>query len=159
MTKKIFAPAFLSRLAAVMRAIELEQSNADDPEPLQPEDYEAIYAAYQENGGDPSVVKQRIAAAREQCDQALGSILQYIADRYDAGPVERLDDRALEGIARDAFEAGENWFDEGATVDRVSALQSPLQVLLESHYRLNEALLDLHDHILWPIAKRISPGE
>jgi hypothetical protein len=159
MSQKKFTAAFLSRLALVMLAIEREQSNADDPEPLQPEDYEAIYAAYRESGGDPSVVKKRMAAAREQCSQALGRILQYIADRYDAGPVERLDDRALEAIARDAFEASENWCNEVAMADRVIASQSPLQALLESHYRLNEALLDLHDHILWPIAKQISPGE
>jgi hypothetical protein len=37
--------------------------------------------------------------------------------------------------------------------------RNPLQVFLETHYRLNAAMLDLHDRILWPIARRIYPTD
>jgi hypothetical protein len=159
MTEKNFDEAFLSRLTLAMRAIKQAAPNANDPEPLQAEDYEAIYTAYAESGGDAAVAKNRIAAARAQCTQALGRILQYIADQYGAGPVERLDDPALADIARDAFDATENWLDEVAMLDRTVAPRNPLQAFLETHYRLNEAMLELHDHILWPIARRISPTD
>lgn len=160
MSEKIFDAAFLERLALAMRAIEDEGVDANDPAPMRPEDYDAIYTAYEESGGDAAVVKQQIAAAREQCGQALGRVLQYIADQYGAGPVERLDDRALAGIAQDAFDATETWLDEVELNDR--AMPSPrnrLQLCLEAHYRLNEAMLALHDHLLWPIARRIAPGD
>lgn len=159
MNKKIFDEVFLSRLALTMRAIKGENAEANDPEPLEPEDYEAIYAAYEDSGGDAAVVKQRMAAAREQCNQALGQILQYIADQYGSGPVERLDNRALSDIARDAFVATENWLDEVELLDRAVMPRNPLQLCLEAHYRLNEAMLELHDHLLWPIARRIAPND
>jgi hypothetical protein len=159
MSEKIFDEAFLSRLALAMRAVALEAPEANDPDPLQAEDYEAIYTAYAESGGDPPAAKRRIAAAREQCDQALGRILQYIADQYDVGPIERLDDQALADIARDALHATENWLDEVEMVDRAVPSRNPLQVFLQAHYRRNEAMLNLHDEILWPIARRIAPGD
>jgi hypothetical protein len=159
MSEKIFDAAFLSRLALAMRAVAQEAPEANDPEPLLPEDYEAIYTAYAESGGDTSAAKQQIGAAREQCDQALGRILQYIADQYAVGPVERLDDRALADIARDALHAIEHWLDEVEMLDRLMTPRNPLQALLQAHYRQNEAMLALHDEILWPIARRISPSD
>jgi hypothetical protein len=159
MTEKHFDEAFLVRMALAMRAIMLEAAEANDPEPLQAEDYEAIYAAYAESGGDSVAAKQRIGAARERCSQALGRILQHIADQYGVGPIERLDDQPLADIARDAHLATETWLDEVAMGDRAVTPRTALQVFLDAHYRLNEALLDLHDHILWPIARRIAPGD
>jgi hypothetical protein len=159
MTEKHFDEAFLARMALAMRAIMLEAAEANDPEPLQAEDYEAIYAAYAESGGDSVAAKQRIGAARERCSQALGRILQHIADQYGVGPIERLDDQPLADIARDAHLATETWLDEVAMGDRAVTPRTALQVFLDAHYRLNEALLDLHDHILWPIARRIAPGD
>jgi hypothetical protein len=159
MTEKHFDEAFLARMALAMRAIMLEAAEANDPEPLQAEDYEAIYAAYAESGGDSVAAKQRIGAARERCSQALGRILQHIADQYGVGPIERLDDQPLADIARDAHLATETWLDEVAMGDRAVTPRTALQIFLDAHYRLNEALLDLHDHILWPIARRIAPGD
>jgi hypothetical protein len=160
MSEKIFDTAFLSRLALAMRAIEDESVNASDPAPLRPEDYDAIYTAYEESGGDAAVVRQQIAAAREECSQALGRILQYIADQYGVGPVERLDDQGLANIAHDAFDATEHWLDEVELRDRTAPLpRNRLQVCLQAHYRLTEEMLALHDHLLWPIARRIEPGD
>ena len=159
MNEKSFDSAFLARLAQAMGTIKQEAVETNDPAPLQAEDYDAIYAAYEESGGDSAVAKQRLGSAREQCDQALGRILQYIADQYGAGPVEKLDKRDLADIARDAFDATENWLDDVEMHACRMTLHSPLQVLLETHCRLNEALLALHDEILWPIARRISRHE
>ena len=159
MTEKIFDEAFLNRLGIAMRAIAQEAAEANDPDPLQSEDYDVIYAAYAESGGDPIDAKQRIAVAKACCVQAFGRILQHIADQYSAGPVEQLAERPLIDIARDAHIATETWQDEVAMHDRRFAPWNGFQLLLDTHYRLNEALLDLHDHILWPIARRISPGE
>jgi hypothetical protein len=159
LNEKSFDAVFLARLALAMGAIAQEAAEPTDPEPLQVEDYDAIYAAYEDSGGDAAVAKQRLGCAREQCDQALGRILQYIADQYGMGPVERLDGRELANIARDAFDATENWLDDVEMHACRMTLHSPLQVLLETHCRLNEALLALHDEILWPIARRISRHE
>ena len=157
--KRVSNSAFLARVAQAMGMIKQEAAEANDPAPLQAEDYDAIYAAYEESGGDSGVAKQRLGCAREQCDQALGQILQYIADQYGMGPVEKLDRRELADIARDAFDATENWLDDVEMHACRVTLHSPLQVLLEAHCRLNEALLALHDEVLWPIARRISRHE
>ena len=159
MSDKRFDPAFLARLALAMAAIATEAAEANDPEPLHTADYDAIYSAYEENGGDSSAAKQRLGRAREECDQALGRILQYIADEYGMGPVERLDGRALVNIARDAFDATEYWLDEVEMHARRVTPHTPLQELLEAHCRLNDALLALHDEILWPIARLISRSD
>lgn len=155
-SEKSFDAVFLARLARTMAMIAQEAADGTDPVPLLAEDYDAIYAAYEEYGGDPSVAKQRLGCAREQCNQALGRILQYIADQYGMGPVERLDRRTLTDIARDAFEATENWQDKVEMRGCRVTPHSPLQILLEARCRLDEALLALHDEILWPIARRIS---
>jgi hypothetical protein len=159
MNEKSFDSAFLARLAQAMGTIAQEAAEANDPAPLQADDYDTIYAAYEESGGDPAVAKQRLGYAREQCDQALGRILQYIADQYGMGPVESLDRRELADIARDAFDATECWLEDVEMHACRVPLHSPLQVLLETHCRLNEALLALHDEVLWPIARRISRHE
>jgi hypothetical protein len=159
MNEKRFTAAFLARLARAMAAIAQEAVEATDPAPLLAEDYDAIYAAFEESGGDSAAAKQRLGGAREQCDQALGRILQYIADQYGMGPVERLDRRALTDIARDAFDATENWLDEVEMRGSRVTPHSPLQALLEAHCRLDAALLALHDEILWPIARRISRSD
>jgi hypothetical protein len=157
MTDKIFDDAFLSRLALTIRSAEREDIEANDPEPLEPEDYDAIYTAYEENGGDPATARQRIATVREQRDQALSRILQFVSDTYGFGPVEQLDDEKLKGVARDAFEATICWMEDVEMQPGPSRQESPLRVLLRTHYQLHESMLDLHDEILWPIAKRISP--
>lgn len=159
MNEKRFDAAFLARLALAMAAIAQEAAEATDPEPLRADDYDAIYAAYEETGGDSSAAKQRLGRARQECDQALAGILQYIADQYGMGPVERLDGPTLTDIARDALGATENWLDEVEMRACRVTLHSPLQILLEAHCRLDEALLALHDEILWPIARRISRGD
>lgn len=159
MIDRNFDAAFLHRLAGAMRAIAQERADAHDPEPLAPEDDEAIYAAYEESGGDPALAKQEIGTAREECSQAFGRILQYIADQYRVGPVERLDDAALVSVARDAFDATENWLDDVEMLGRAVTPRNRLQVFLETHCRLNEAMLALHDRILWPIARRIAPDD
>jgi hypothetical protein len=159
MSEKSFDAAFLARLAHARAVIAREAAEATDPEPLQAEDYDAIYDAYEESGGESGVARQRLGRARERREQALGRILQYIADQYGMGPVERLDNRKLADIARDAFEATENWLDEVEMRGCRMTLHSPLHVLLEAHCRLDEALLALHDQILWPIARRISRSD
>ena len=156
MNEKSFDPVFLARLAQTMGAIVQEAANATDPAPLQAADYDAIYAAYEDNGGDSAIAKQRLGCAREQCDQALGRILQYIADQYGMGPVESLDRRMLAEVARDAFDATEYWLDEVEMHTRRVTPLGTLQRLLEAHCRLNDALLALQEEILWPIARRIS---
>jgi GAF domain-containing protein len=155
MNEKSFDPAFLARLAQTMGAIAQEAAEAADPAPLQAEDYDAIYAAYEDGGGDSAAAKQRLGCAREQCDQALARILQYIADQYGMGPVESLEKRMLADVARDAFDATEYWLDEVVMHTCQVTPHGPLQTLLEAHCRLNDALLALHDEILWPIARRI----
>ena len=159
MNEKSFDAPFLGRLALAIAAIAQEATEATDPEPLHAEDYDAIYAAYEDDGGDSNAAKQRLGCARQECDQALARILQYIADQYGMGPVERLDEPTLTDIARDAFDATENWLDEVEMRACRVTLHSPLQALLEAHCRLDEALLALHDEILWPIARRISRGD
>jgi hypothetical protein len=156
MDEKRFTAAFLARLAHAMAAIAQEAAESGDPASLQAEDYDAIYAAFEESGGDSAAAKQRLGCAREQSDQALGRILQYIADQYGMGPVERLNRRALMDIARDARDATENWLDGVEMRGHRVTPHNPLQALLEAHCRLDAALLALHDEILWPIARRIS---
>ena len=155
----VFGAPFLARLALAMAAIAQEAAEATDPEPLHAEDYDAIYAAYEENGGDSNAARQRLGRARQECNQAFARILQYIADQYGMGPVERLDGLALTEIARDTFAATENWLDEVEMRACRITLHTPLQALLEAHCRLDEALLALHDEILWPIARRISRSD
>jgi hypothetical protein len=157
MTEKNFDHTFLSRLALTLRALEQEELEARDPHPLAPEDYEAIYTAYAESGGNPATAKEQIAIVREQRDQALSRILQFVSDQYGLGPVERLDDKKLKVVARDAFHATEFWTEEVEMHNEAATRGSPLQVLLKTHYQLNESMLDMHDEILWPLAKRISP--
>jgi hypothetical protein len=159
MNEKSFDSAFLERLARAMGAIAQETAKATDPAPLRAEDYDAIYAAYEENGGDAAIAKQRLDCARDQCDQALGRILQYIADQYGMGPVEKLDQHALAYIARDAFDATEIWLGEAGMHACQVTPHSPLHLLLEAHCRLTDAFLSLHDEVLWPIARRISRHE
>lgn len=159
MIEKNFDAAFLERFSSAMGAIAQERADDNHPEPLTPEDDAAIYAAFQECGGDPAVAKQQIGAAREECSRALARIAQYIADQYRIGPVERLDDAALLGVARDALDATEHWLDDVEMQDRLVTPRNPLQVFLEAHCRLNEAMLALHDRILWPIARRIAPND
>jgi hypothetical protein len=157
MTEKIFDSAFLGRLALITGALEQEGLEANDPHPLDAGDYETIYTAYEESGGDPAVAKKRIALTKERRDQAFGQILQFVSDQYGCGPIERLGDRSLKDLARDAFHATECWMDEVEMHASVATRGSPLQLLLKTHYQLNEAMLDMHDQILWPIAKRIFP--
>lgn len=159
MTEKNFDHTFLSRLALTLRALEQEELEASDPQPLAPEDYEAIYTAYEESGGDPATAKERIAVAREQRDQALSRILQFVSDQYGLGPVERLDEKKLKDVARDAFHATEFWTEDVEMHSTTATRESPLQILLKTHYQLNESMLDMHDEILWPLAKRISPED
>jgi hypothetical protein len=159
MTEKNFDDVFLSRLALTLRALEGEELEANDPQPLEPEDYEAIYTAYAESGGDSATAKAQIAIARKQRDQALGRILQFVSDQYGLGAVERLDDKKLKDVARDAFHATEFWTEEVEMHSQTAICGSPLQVLLRTHYQLNESMLDMHDTILWPLAKRIYPED
>ena len=159
MTEKNFDDVFLSRLALAMSSLEQEELDANDPQPLEPEHYEAIYAAYEERGGDAAIAKEQIAAAREQRDQALGRILQFVSDEYGLGPVDRLDDQKLMVVARDAFHATEFWTEEVEMRNEAGMRESPLQILLKTHYQLNESMLDMQDEILWPLAKKIIPEE
>ena len=159
MTEKNFDHAFLSRLALTLRALEGEELEAGDPQPLAPEDYEAIYTAYEESGGDPATAKQQITIAREQRDQALSRILQFVSDEYCLGPIERLDDKKLKDVARDAFHATEFWTEDVEMHGTAATREGPLQILLKTYYQLNESMLDMRDEILWPLAKRISPEE
>lgn len=156
MNEKSFDPVFLARLARTMGAIAQEAAETNNPASPQAADYDAIYAAYEDSGGDSAAAKQRLGCAREQCVQALGRILQYIADQYGMGPVESLDKRMLADVARDAFDATEYWLDEVKMHTCRVTLHSPLQRLLEAHCRLNDALFALQEEILWPIARRIS---
>ena len=160
MAEKIFDGAFLSRLALVLKTVEQDD---DEPEsyilqPLEPEDYDAIYIAYAENGGDAASARLQLASIQEQRDQALGRILQFVSDQYGFGRIEDLADQALEGVARDALEASIYWMEEVEMQTRPAVQATALRALLKMHYRLCESMLELHDEILWPIAKRISPG-
>ena len=159
MTEKNFDDTFLSRLALTLRALEQEELEGRDPQPLGPEDYDAIYTAFEESGGDPAAAKEQIAVVREQRDQALSRIVQFVSDHYGLGPIERLDDKRLKEVARDAFHATEFWMEEVEMHNAAATRESPLQILLKTHYQLNESVLDMHDEILWPLAKRISPED
>ena len=159
MTERIFDQSFLDRLARTLRALEQEELDANDPHPLEPEDYEAIYSAYADSGGDPVSAKEQIGVARERRDQALGRIVQFVSDQYGFGPIERLDDRELSVVTRDASDAAARWMEDVEMHHGPTTQPSPLRILLKSHYQLSETMLDMHDAILWPLAKRISPEE
>ena len=159
MTEKIFDNAFLSRLATVLAGLAQEGLELNDPQPLDAKDYESIYTAFAESGGDPAAAKKQIALTQERRDQAFGHILQFVSDEYGCGPVERLGDRSLKDLVRDAFDATECWRDEVEAQAEPATQRSPLQLLLRTHYQLNEAMFDMHDEILWPLAKRIFPEE
>jgi hypothetical protein len=157
MNEKIFDAAFLSRLASTVESIEREDRDRNDAHPLNAEDYEVIYTAYADSGGDPEVARRRIATARNQRDQALGRILQFVSDQYGFGPIEHLDEQRLTDVARDAFDAAGCWMEDVERQPRLPAQETPLHALLNTHYWLHESLLDLHDEIFWPVAKRIFP--
>jgi hypothetical protein len=157
MSAKIFDDAFQTRLAVTIRAVEQEALEPNDPQPLEAEDYEAIYDAYQESGGDPIAARKQIAGARAQCDQAFSRILQFIADQYGFGAIEGLGDDALKDVARDGVNAAECWMEDVEMHDRAAKRDGPLQLLLKTHYQFNEAMFDMRDEILWPLVKRISP--
>jgi hypothetical protein len=160
MAGKIFDGAFLSRLALAIKAVEHDDAETESGglQPLAPEDDETIYTAYAESGGDVASAKRQLASAREQRDQALGRVLQFVSDRYGFGPIEDLDDEKLEEVARDALGATVCWM-EGVEMQSGPAVRaSTLRALLRAHYQLYESMLNLHDEILWPIAKRISLG-
>lgn len=160
MAEKIFDGAFLSRLALAIKAVEQNAAEPDSNnlQPLESEDYEAIYTAYAESGGDAASARLQLASVREQRDQALGHILQFVSDQYGFGRIEDLDDQKLEGVARDALGATACWMEEVETQSRPAVRATALRALLKAHYRLCESILELHDEILWPIAKKISPG-
>src|SRR5579871_1412827 len=101
MVEKIFAASFLDRLALTIGEVEREKPESTDIEPLDAQDTEAIYSAYQERGGDAAAAKRQLAASREKCDQALGRILQFISDQYGSGAIEKLSDATLKDLARD----------------------------------------------------------
>jgi len=159
MAEKIFDSAFLSRLALAIKAVEQDdvEPDSNNLQPLEPEDYEAIYTAYAESGGDAASARLQLVSVRERRDQALGHILQYVSDQYGFGRVEDLDDQKLEGVARDALGATACWMEEVEMQSRPAVRATALRDLLKAHHRLCESMLDLHDEILWPIAKRISP--
>ncbi len=157
MTDKIFDQAFLARLSLAVKSVERDGLKPTDPAPLSPEDYAVIYTAYAESGGDPAAAKELLGAASERCDQALARILQFIADQYHFGPIEELGDDKLLDLARDAVEATERWMNDVELHDAPPARENQLRILLKTHYRLSEAQLDLHDRILWPLARWISP--
>jgi hypothetical protein len=157
MTDKIFDQAFLGRLSLAVKSVERDGLKPTDPAPLAPEDYAVIFTAYAEGGGDPAAAKELLGAASERCGQALARILQFIADQYHFGPIEELADDKLLYVARDAVEATERWMNDVELHDAPPARESPLGSLLQTHYRLGEEHLDLHDRILWPLARWISP--
>lgn len=160
MEEKIFDGAFLSRLALVIKTVERDDDEPDSHslQPLAPEDYDAIYIAYEENGGDATSARLQLASIQEQRDQAFGRILQFVSDQYGFGRIEDLADQTLEGVARDALGAAMYWMEEVELQTRPAMQATALRALLKMHYRLCESMLELHDEILWPIAKRISPG-
>lgn len=160
MAEKIFDNAFLSKLALVTKTVEQDDAEADSNnlQPLEPDDYEAIYTAYTERGGDAANARLQLARIQEQRDQAFGRILQFVSDEYGFGRIEDLDDQKLEAVARDALGAAVRWMEEVETQTRPTVRVTALRALLKRHYRLCESMLDLHDEILWPTAKRISPG-
>lgn len=160
MAEKIFDGAFLSRLALAIKAVEQEDTEVESGgiQPLAPEDYETIYTAYAESGRDAESARRQLASAKEQQDQALGRILQFVSDQYGFGPIENLDDEKLEGVARDALGATAYWMEDVEMKSGLAVRASALRALLRAHYQLYESMLDLHDEILWPIAKRISLG-
>lgn len=158
MAEKIFDNAFLSKLALVTKTVEQDDAEAESNNLLEPDDYEAIYTAYTERGGDAASARLQLARIREQRDQAFGRILQFVSDEYGFGRIEDLDDQKLEAVARDALGAAVRWMEEVETQTRPTVRVTALRALLKRHYRLCESMLDLHDEILWPIAKRISPG-
>lgn len=157
MNEKIFDEVFLGRLALTINAVEQEGLEVNDPQPLEAKDYEAIYTAYEESGGDPAAARTQIAIMRERRDQAFGRIAQFVSDQYGFGPVERLDDANLKLVARDAFDATECWMEDVEMQPGPATQENPLRILLKAHYQLNELMFNLHDEILWPIARRIFP--
>ncbi len=159
MTEKIFDEIFLGRLAIAIKAAEQDEPEPNDPQPLEPQDYDAIYTAYEESGGDPAAARKLIAIARERRDQALSRIVQFVSDQYGLGPVEHLDDEKLRQVARDARDATACWMEDVEMQPGPAKQESPLRTLLKSHYQLNESMLNMHDEILWPIARRISPRD
>ena len=160
MAEKIFDSAFLSRLALVTKTVEQDDAEpeSNDLQPLEPDDYEEIYAAYTERGGDAASARLQLARVQEQRDQAFGRILQFVSDEYGFGRIEDLDDQKLEGVARDALGAAVCWMEEVESQTRPTVRATALRALLKVHYQLCDSMLDLHDEILWPIAKRISLG-
>lgn len=156
MSEQVFDQAFLDRLGAILSAVEQAGLEANDPHPLNAADYDVIYAAYAESGGDPASARKQIAVAKERRDQAFGRILQFISDLYGGGPIEDLGDVALSDTARDALDATEYWREDVEMHDAASQEESPLRVLLKTHDLLVEAMFDMHDAVLWPLARRIS---
>jgi hypothetical protein len=157
MIDKIFDGAFLYRLALAMEEVEHERAQHDGSEPLDALADEAIFIAYEESGGDAAAARKRLTTAREGCDQAFGRILQFISDQYGNGPIEHAGDEILKALTRDGFEATENWGEHVEANAITEARESPFRDLLKSHYRIQETARALHDELLWPLAKRISP--
>lgn len=157
MIDKIFDSAFLNRLALTMEEVERERSEPAGSQPLDAQADEAIFIAYEERGGNSAAAKKQLTAARERCDQAFGRILQFISDQYGNGPIEHAGDEMLKALTRDGFEATENWGEHVETRDVTAPSESPLRALLTSHYQIEETTCALHDELLWPLAKRISP--
>jgi len=159
MTEKIFDSVFLRRLALTMKAVEYERLNPADQQSLDTGEEEAIYIAYQERGGDPIAAKEQLAAADERCHQAFGCILQFIADQYGCGPIEQAADAMLKDLTHDGIDAAENWGEYVDRHDGVAPRDTALRSLLNAHRQFEETKHNLHDKLLWPLAKRIWPED
>jgi hypothetical protein len=156
MKEKTFDNAFLARLALAVKAVERERANPAELGHLETgEQEEAIYIAYEERGGDSAAAKKQLAAAGERCDQAFGRILQFIADQYDSGPIDRAADATLLDLTHDGLDAAERWGEHLEAHDAAVAGESVLRSLLSAHRQSEEAKRNLHDDLLWPLATRI----
>jgi hypothetical protein len=154
-SSKKFDSTFLARLDLMMQFVERERAEFDDLVLLDEEYYDAILSAYEDAGGDSVTARREIALAKESRDQALSRVLQYISNKYLFGPIECLGHKKFTVIAFDAFDAIQYWIEEVEMDGSSETKKGPFQVLLKEHYRLNEAMLDRRDLILWPVAKRI----
>jgi hypothetical protein len=157
MAPQFFDDGFLGRLAVAIGAVEQEKSGGGGQRSLTADDYEAIYVAYAESGGDADSARRQIASARGECDQALGRIAQSVSDLYGSGPIERLTADGLQDVTRDAVDASDTWTEQVETRGARNRRENPFQALLETHRTLTAAMQAMQDDILWPLAGRIFP--
>ena len=155
----VFDDAFVRRLSEIAAKIDAEDMLDDPPDPHERVVQAEVEEMFEKDGGDLEAAKKKIEELHLRRDHAFADIVQCLSDNYALGPIDRLAEKPLEDLVREACEAADTWAEDVEMEDDPPTPKTPLQQLLASHHELGESILDVEDEISEPYVKLSSDGE